>query len=103
MGCSIMPISLDEVKKGRTKETMESIVENFLEQHKGQAFKEEEITGGVYSNLSYDPNHPILSALGAAGAVLTIENALNNLIREGRVSVQSVKEKNGTEKYYWIP
>lgn len=97
-----MPISLDEVKKGRTKETMESIVESFLERHKGQAFKVGEIAGNVYNDLRYDPEHPILSVLGGVSAALTVQEALDILLKERKVSVQNVKEQYTTEKYYWI-
>jgi hypothetical protein len=92
-----LPIDEEEWKQGRTWETTESQVELFLKSNTGKAFTQFEIASG----LGRMPQiRDLWSFVAGYASLWTIENALQNLIKEGKVKAKVVKKEIGEDTYY---
>ena len=91
-----MPISRDEWNKGRSGDTLESIVETFLRANSGNAYAISEIVDGLYT-LKYQG---LGDWLGAFATFYGVNRALETLLKEGRIKSQVVKKTNGAETFY---
>ena len=91
-----MPIDMDEWNKGRIQETNESLVESFLEEGKGKAYNTSEIAFAIFKLDEYtDFGRRFVASW-------VVQSALDNLVKEGRVQVKSIKTQYVAQKYYTI-
>ena len=91
-----MPISRDEWNKGRTEDTLESVVESFLRTNSGKAYAMSEIVDGLFT-LKYQGLGDWLTAFASFYGV---SRALESLLKEGRIKSRVVKQTYGAETFY---
>lgn len=96
-GFVILPIDKEEWNRGRTWETVEGQVEVFLSKNGGRAFTQFEIAIGL-GRISQGTD--LGSFLGDFASLWVVGNALQNLIKEGKVKAKVVKKEIGEETYY---
>jgi hypothetical protein len=91
-----MSISNEEWNAGRTNTTIEARIVAFLKQNnKPFTF------WGIISGLGYNTNIKDFGTLlhGILDASI-VQNALDKLVREGKVTSRIIQQPNGTETYY---
>jgi hypothetical protein len=91
-----MPISRDEFEKGRTVQTVISMVEDLLKNNSEKAYSLSEIIEEVYGKPSSIPFAILQYALN----YLPITTALNDLINEGKVTRNRIQKAGRIEEYY---
>lgn len=92
-----MPISNEEWDAGRTSETLEGQILNFLNKNSEKAFNLIEIILG----LGYGTNiKDIWSFLGGMAQYWVFQNAIEQLVKEGKVTAKIIEEANKKDTYY---
>ena len=92
----ILPISIDEWERGRTASTLESRLEAFLTQNRGQAFTLAELANCLY-NIRFDSSKEVVESFLS---YFSIGEALKVLMREGKVQSKLIRESSGEAVYY---
>jgi len=92
-----LPIDKAEWEQGRTWETTEGQVLLFLTRNRGKAFTESEIVSGLGRMGQVRDFWTLLAGVATFWGV---QNALNNLIKEGKVKARIVKQEIGEDTYY---
>jgi len=93
-----LPITREEWDKGRTQDTLESLIESFLKDNSATAFT----TGEIVSALHPMKYESLGDWLGAFSSFYGVNRALENLVKEAKIKSQVVKKPHGTETYYMI-
>lgn len=83
----LMPISLNEFRKGNIIDGSSKIVLNFLKSHINQAFTQDEIINGVSPNLAPDSFIHFLAAIAP-------------LLHHGLVERREISTPEGPDLYY---
>ena len=91
-----MPISRDEFEKGRTVQTVISMVEDLLKHNSEKAYSLSEIIEEVFGKPASFP----FAILQYAFNYLPITTALNDLINEGKVTRNRIQKAGRIEEYY---
>jgi len=91
-----MPITRDEFNKGRTRNTVKEQIEILLENNKDKAYTFQEISDYVFGKAK-NFGEAILKVIANS---LILENALYELIKEGKIEAKDVKTPYGKEVYY---
>lgn len=91
-----MPIKKGEWDRGRKWNTTEEKVLTFLRKNKDTAFTSSEVYSGIYRASG----HGFLSLIGAIVTSMSVDDALNTLIKEGTVKAKIVQGTVGEETYY---
>jgi len=91
-----MPITNEEWNMGRTRETLEAQILTILKQNQ-KPFDITEIMNGLgYNTQIKDFGSLIRGFLD----IWSVQNALDNLAREGKVEPRIIKQPIGAETYY---
>lgn len=93
-----MPINADEWEKGRTSDKLESRIEEFLQENKGQAFTVGEIINHLYQFKTENWAGFLLNL----GSAFVVQKVLGDMIEKGIVKSKIVEEQIGTDEYYMI-
>lgn len=94
-----MPISKDEWSAGRTWETREAQILTFLKQNQAKAFTVSDIASSIGQ---WTGRTDFWGFLGNVAALWGVQNALENLVKEGTVKAKIVKKQIEEETYYMI-
>lgn len=94
-----MPINKDQWNSGRTADTNEARVENFLKANRGQAFTSSEIAAGVFDLRRV---HNIGEFVSNLGSLHLTNDALKTLLTEGRIRAREIQRRYGSETYYSV-
>ena len=94
----IMPVGKDEWNAGRKWETLQVWILAFLKTNRDKGFSANEIHNG----LGYKTGSGFWDILAKIANILTIQNALETLVREGSVKAKTVKETVGEVTYYMV-
>lgn len=99
-----MPIGEDEWERGRTRHTLESQIEKFLEQERPKAFTPWEVVNALGLQPPEREIDDFMDGMQAfseaAVAYLPVERALENLVESGRIEKKHIEQKTGTMPYY---
>lgn len=99
-----MPIDKQEWDEGRVKETLESRILTFLQKNKPKAYSKQEILQSFQRTPNWEPSDDlgdkIWKGIIAWGAVSSVENALENLIQEGKVEKRTIQQEITENEYY---
>lgn len=93
-----MPVSKDKWNTGRTWETLQLRILNFLKDNRDSGFSDEEI----YNGLGYKTTKDFWDVMAKIANLLAINNALEILVKEGSIKAKTVKEKVGEITYYMV-
>ena len=94
----IIPVGKDEWNAGRKWETLEVRVLAFLNTNRDKGFSTDEIHDG----LGYKSGSGFWDILARIANILTIQNALETLVKAGSVKAKIVKETVGEITYYMV-
>jgi hypothetical protein len=94
-----MPINKDEWNSGRTADTSEARVENFLKANKGQAFTPSEIAASVFGLRQINSIGEFISNFGS---LYLANDALKTLLKDGRIQAREIRRQFGSETYYSV-
>jgi hypothetical protein len=90
-----MSISSNKRKKGQIQESIDSLIESFLEQGKGIEFNTQDIAFGVFNlNGTSDGERERIAST-------VTQQSLDNLVKEGRIFVNSIKRPDGEDVNYY--
>ena len=99
-----MPIGSDEWKEGRTQDTTETRILNFLQSNKEKAFTEyeiiEEINPLIPWALTEDWKTISKKFLVNFFKAYPINQALERLMEEGKVEAKEIETSEGKKTYY---
>ena len=93
-----MPVGKDKWNAGRTWETLQLQILNFLKNNRDTGFSDEEI----YCGLGYKTTKDFWDVMAKIANLLAINNALEVLVKEGSIKAKIVKEKIGEITYYMV-
>jgi len=93
-----MPVGKDEWNAGRKWETLQVRILAFLKTNRDKGFDANEI----YTGLGYKRGRSFWDILAEIANLLTIQNALETLVKEGSVKAKTVKETIGEVTYYMV-
>ena len=93
-----MPVGKDEWNAGRKWETLQVRILAFLKTNRDKGFSANEIHNG----LGYKTGSGFWDILAKIANILTIQNALETLVRERSVKAKTVKETVGEVTYYMV-
>jgi len=93
-----MTVGKDKWNAGRTWETLQLRILNFLKDNRDTGFSDEEI----YHGLGYKTTKDFWDILAKIANLLAINNALETLVKEGNIKAKIVKENVGEITYYMI-
>jgi hypothetical protein len=93
-----MPVGKDKWNDGRTWETLQLRILNFLKNNRDSGFSDEEI----YNGLGYKTTKDFWDVMAKIANLLAINNALEALVKEGSIKAKIVKEKIGEITYYMV-
>ena len=93
-----MPVGKDEWNTGRKWETIQVRILAFLKTHRDKGFTADEIHNG----LGYKTGSGFWEILAKIANLLTIQNALDALVKEGSIKAKIVKETIGELTYYMV-
>jgi hypothetical protein len=91
-----MPISNEEWNDGRTRETIEGQILAFLRQNP-KPFNLTDIIYGLGYNIEIKD---FMSFIGGVARVSLFQNAIERLVKEGKVQARIIKQPIGQETYY---
>jgi len=94
----IMPVGKDEWNAGRKWETLQVRILAFLKTNRDKGFTADEIHNG----LGYKTESGFWDILAKIANILSIQNALETLVKEGSVKAKTVKETIGEVTYYMV-
>jgi len=92
-----MPKSKDEFEAGRSWDTIEAQIQLFLRNNWDKAFNISEIAQGLGYQVGIKD---FWSFIGGVASYWVIQNALDTLVKEGKVKAKRIKERVGEEIYY---
>ena len=99
-----MPISSDEWKEGRTQETTETRILNFLGSNKDKAFTIYEIIEYINPSSLVDPTESWtqigVTIIADVMKSWSITQAVERLMEEGKISAKEIETPEGAETYY---
>ena len=93
-----MPIDEDKWNAGRKWETLQVRILAFLKTNRDKGFSDNEI----YAGLGYKKGKSFWLILSEIANLLTINYALETLVKEGSVKAKIVKETVGEVTYYMV-
>jgi len=93
-----MPVGKDEWNAGRKWETLQVRILAFLKTNRDKGFSADEI----YNGLGYKMGSGFWDILAKIANMLTIQNALDALVKEGSVKAKIVKETVGEITYFMV-
>ena len=93
-----MPISKDEWDGGRTSDHLKSRIESYLQQNQSQAFT----VGEIIDHLYQFKGEGWASFLLNLGSAFVVQNALKELIEEGKIKSKIIEKNVGSNEYYMI-
>ena len=94
----IMPVGKDKWNAGRKWETIQARILAFLKTNRDKGFSNNEI----YAGLGYKTGKSFWDILAEIANILTIQNALETLVKEGSIKAKIVKETVGEVTYYMV-
>ena len=94
----IMPVGKDKWNAGRKWESLQVRILAFLKANRDKGFSDNEI----YAGLGYKTGKSFWLILAGIANLLTIQNALDVLVKEGIIKAKIVKETVGEITYYMI-
>ena len=94
----IMPVGKDEWNAGREWETIQVRILAFLKTNRDKGFTADEIHNG----LGYKTGSGFWDILAKIANMLTIQNALETLVKEGSIKAKIVKETVDEFTYYMV-
>jgi hypothetical protein len=109
-----MPISRDDFERGRTEESFEDRVTQFLGGQPDRAFNALEVANGAHLPLHPEPKAPPAGGFNTAeerlGAtidrvlrskdILAVERILDALAGQGKIDARTVQTAKGGQRYY---
>jgi len=93
-----MPVGMDKWNAGRKWETLQARILAFLKTNPEQGFSDNEI----YNGLGYKTGSGFWDIMAEIANLLTIQNALDALVKEGNINAKTVKETVGEITYYMV-
>ena len=93
-----MPVGKDKWNAGRKWEPLQVRILAFLKTNRDKGFDDNEI----YTGLGYKRGKSFWLILAEIANLLTIQNALDALAKEGSIKAKIVKETVGEITYYMI-
>lgn len=93
-----MPIRKEEWNSGRKGDTIEARIVDFLKENSRSAFTQTEIVNALYKQ-SYSSFGELL---GSFASFYVVSNALDRLVKEGKVKFKVIEGRSGTDTYYIV-
>ena len=93
-----MPVCKDEWNAGRKWETLQVRILAFLKTNRDKGFDHNEI----YTGLGYKSGKSFWDIMAEIANLLTIQNALDALVKEGNIKAKIVKKTVGEITYYMV-
>jgi len=93
-----MPVSKDKWNAGRKWEPLQVRILAFLKANQDKGFSDNEI----YVGLGYNTGKSYWLILAEIANLLTVQNTLNALVKEGIIKAKIVKETVGEITYYMV-
>lgn len=94
------PISLDEMRRGRTLDSLPDRIREFLEQHRGYAFTSEEVAIGI-GHVAEETPRGFAESIGRWMATSQIQSILSAWAREEIVDARAVQDSRGWVQTYF--
>jgi len=93
-----MPVGKDEWNAGRKWEPLQVRILAFLKTNRDKGFDDNEI----YTGLGYKTGTGFWDIMAEIANLLTIQNALDALVKEGSIKAKTVKKTVGEITYYMV-